>query len=159
VYKLVDIFVSPVGHLGQNLRKFLVVEEVEIATLRNLAHSGRMPALANVAVLRLHENTPLTQILYVHLSCNVGQPDPLPNVPAGLLDHVIAADIGEKAKTEAVVISGIRSTINGEDATRAIKLLPHVISHLVVADLTPVSGLNIGHWHNILTHLSLGRRQ
>ena len=75
--------------LGQDVRKILIVEDVEIAPWRYLADSGWVPVLANVAVLALNKHTAFTHVLNVHFTAHVSQANSLPNMPARLFDNDI----------------------------------------------------------------------
>lgn len=62
-----------VDGLAEKLRKFLVVEDLEAATRRNLAHSGWVEVVVVVAVAALHENAAVTQALRKYLTPNIIQ--------------------------------------------------------------------------------------
>lgn len=65
-----------VDRLSQELRKFLIVENFEAAAAGNLADSGRMKAMMEVAVPALHKYAAVTEALGVHLTANVVQVNP-----------------------------------------------------------------------------------
>lgn len=62
-----------IDRLGEQLSKFLIVEDLEAAATGDLADGGRVEAVVVVAIPALHENAGVTQTLSIHLSSNIIQ--------------------------------------------------------------------------------------
>ena len=60
-----------------------------------------MPSVPLVAVWRLHEDGRFREAFGKHLAPDVVEPNPLPDVTAGLLDHAVPVHVGQKAKAES----------------------------------------------------------
>ena len=60
-------------HLKKKNLYYLVVENFEAASWRDLADGGGVEPMVVVAVARLHEDSGITQALRVHLSPNIVQ--------------------------------------------------------------------------------------
>jgi len=60
-------------HLAEELRKFLVVEDLQTAARRDLADSRRVEAMVVVTVAALDEYTAVTETLGEHLTTHVVQ--------------------------------------------------------------------------------------
>lgn len=65
-----------VDRLGQELGKQLVVEYLEAAAAGNLADSGRMEAMLEVAVAALDKDAAVAEAFGVHLTTHVVQMQP-----------------------------------------------------------------------------------
>lgn len=73
--ELIHSLKAVVDGLGQQLCKLLVVENLQAATTRYLAHSCGMEAMVVVTVATLDEDTAVTQTLCIHLPTNIVQMD------------------------------------------------------------------------------------
>lgn len=71
--ELVDGLEAVVDGLGEQLGELLVVEDLEAAAARDLAHGGGVEAVVVVAVAALHEDAAVAQALGVHLASYVVQ--------------------------------------------------------------------------------------
>lgn len=71
--ELVHGLEAVVDRLGEQLGELLVVEDLEAAAARDLAHGGGMEAVVVVAVAALHEDAAVAQALGVHLASYVIQ--------------------------------------------------------------------------------------
>lgn len=72
-----------VDRLGQQCSELLVIENLQVAAWWDLADSGRVPAIALVAVGRLNEDGAVTEALGENFSSNVVQPHASTDVPPG----------------------------------------------------------------------------
>jgi hypothetical protein len=73
--EIVDGFESVVDGLSEEGRELTVVEDLQRAPRRDLAHCRRVEPVRVVAVTRLHEYRRVRQTLSVHLTSNVRQAD------------------------------------------------------------------------------------
>lgn len=71
--ELVDDLEAVVDGLGEQLGEQLVVEDLEAAAARDLAHGGGVEAVLEVAVAALDEDAAVAQALGVHLAAHVVQ--------------------------------------------------------------------------------------
>lgn len=71
--ELVDDLEAVVDGLGEQLGEQLVVEDLEAAAARDLAHGGGVEAMLEVAVAALDEDAAVAQALGVHLAAHVVQ--------------------------------------------------------------------------------------
>lgn len=71
--ELVDHLEAVVDGLGEQLRKELVVEDLQAAAAGDLANGGGVEAVLEVAVAALHEHAAVAQALGVHLAAHVIQ--------------------------------------------------------------------------------------
>lgn len=62
-----------VDGLGEELRKQLVVKDLEAAAAGDLAHGGGVEAVLEIAVAALDEDAAVAQTLGVHLAAHVVQ--------------------------------------------------------------------------------------
>ena len=69
--------------------------------MRILTHRRRVPTVALVAVRGLHEDGGLGEALRKDLAADVVEPDPLADVPPGLLDDGVAVHVGEQAQAKS----------------------------------------------------------
>lgn len=74
--ELVDGLEAVVDGLGEQLGELLVVEDLEAAAARDLAHGGGVEAVVVVAVAALHEDAAVAQALCVHFASDVVQVNP-----------------------------------------------------------------------------------
>ena len=132
----------PVDRLLKELSKLLVVEDLDAAGWRNLAHSGRVEAVRVVAVATLNEDGSFTEALGKHLPSHIEQVHTFANVPADVLNSGVVVDIGEEPQTEVVgVHAGISVAVHDHLGTGGTKLLSNALVELVVGDRAPVGGL------------------
>ena len=139
---------EPLVHrLRQEVRKLLVVEDLEMAPRGDLADGGGVPAVADVGVGALDEDAArLARALCEDLASDVEETHPSPDVAPRLLDDGVPVDVGEEAQAEAFGRAWVRVAVDGEAGLGGIEDLPHAILHLVVGDGAPVSGLTICHY-------------
>lgn len=71
--ELIDDLEAVVDGLGEQLGKQLVVEDLEAAAARDLAHGGGVEAVLEVTVAALDEDAAVAQALGVHLAAHVVQ--------------------------------------------------------------------------------------
>ena len=64
-------------------------------------HGSRMPSVPLVAVGALYKNARIAETLREHLPADVVQADSLADVPAGLLDHLVAVHVGQQPEAES----------------------------------------------------------
>ena len=155
--QLVDGLKALVDREGQQLGKLLVVEDLEAAARRNLAHRGRVEAMGVVALPTLDKYGPIAEALCKHLPSHVEEVHPLANVAPDVLNGGVAVDIGEEAETEAVEVGGgVGEAVHHNVGARGVEGLAHALVQLVVADGAPVRRLLVldGHRHG---HLRGGR--
>ena len=100
-----------------------------------------MPVVPSVGIWALHKDACLTLTLGVHFPSDVEQVDTSPNVPSGVLDLLVAMDVGEQAQAEPVLGAGVGEPVDSEAGLGGLEDLPHSVLHLVVADHTPVCRL------------------
>ena len=62
-----------IHRLAQQLRKLLVVEDLETTTGRDFADGGRVEVVVVVALATLHEDAAVTETLGEYLAANVVQ--------------------------------------------------------------------------------------
>ena len=91
--ELVDRFVALAHGTQQKVGKLLVVEDFHVAPRRDLADCRRVPTVPHVTVLALHEDALVARTLSEYFPSDVGELDPLPYVPAGLLYDWVAMDV------------------------------------------------------------------
>lgn len=99
--QLVDSLKALVDRLSQEGSKFLVVEDLQVAAWGDLADSGRVPAIALVAVGRLDKNSTVTEAFRKDLPSDVVEPHTSPNVPPCELHSCVPVDIRQQAQAEA----------------------------------------------------------
>lgn len=63
-------------------------------------HGSWVPSVAPITVGRLNEDGCFRETLGIDLAPDVVKPDPLADVPTGLLHNTIAVHVGEKPQTE-----------------------------------------------------------
>ena len=140
--QLKDGLKALVDGLRKELSKLLVVEDLEAAGWRDLAHSGWVEAMGMVAVATLNKDGSFTEALGKHLPSHIEQVHTFANVPADVLNSGVAVDIGEEPQTEAVgVHAGISVAVHDHVGTGGTKLLSNALVELVVGDRAPVGGL------------------
>jgi hypothetical protein len=71
--KFVDSLKAMVDTLGEELRKFLVVEDFEWTSRRNFTNSTWMKTMVMITVPRLHKNSTVRFVLGIHFPTNVKQ--------------------------------------------------------------------------------------
>lgn len=74
--QVVDCLKAVVDRLTQQSRKLLVVENLQGASWRDLAHRGWVEAVVVVAVAALDEDAAVTEAFSKHLAPNIVQVDP-----------------------------------------------------------------------------------
>lgn len=93
--QLVNRFKPLTDALRQQRRKFLVIEDLEIATGWNFADGGGMPAVALIAVGRLDEDGRLGKTFGENLAADVVETDAASNVPPRHLYRARPVDVGK----------------------------------------------------------------
>lgn len=145
--ELVDGLKAIVHRLSQQLRKLLVIEDLEAAAAGDLAHSGGVEAVVVVAVSALNEDAGVTQALGIDLSTDIVKVNSFADVAPGVLDCGVAVDVGQQAQAESVlVVRGVCEAINQHAGGRSIEGLSHSVIQLVIHNGTPVLRLHILHW-------------
>lgn len=153
--ELIDRLKAMINRLRQQLRKLLVVEDLQRAARWNLAHCAGMKAMVMVAVAALHENRRVRETFCIHLSAHVVQMHAFSNVPTSVLDCAVAVHVRQLAQTEPVrVVGRIREAINDNGRGVAVKHLTDTTIQLIVCNTGPVWRFLVAHWCN-LAHLSV----
>lgn len=128
-----------VHRLCQQLSKLLVVENFQATPTGDLADSSGMKAMMVVAVPTLHEDAAVAEAFGIHLSANVVQVDPFPNVSPGVLNSGVPVHVGEQSKAEAVLIVGrIGETVNQHTCGGRVERFAHAVVELIVHNRAPV---------------------
>lgn len=96
-----------------------------------------MPAVALIAVRTLHEYARIAQALGEHFATNVVQANSFADVPARLLDHLVAIDVREEAQAEALRIRWIGEAVHCDGWLRRVERLADACVQLVVANRAP----------------------
>jgi len=141
----VDRLKSLVDWLREKRGELLVVENFQVTTRRNLAHSGRMPAVALVAVRRLHKNGWLWLALSKDLAPDIVQPHALPYVPPCLLHHRVAVDVRQQTEAEPISLTRVGEPVHGNARLRRVERLAHPGIELVIRNGAPKSRLAVHH--------------
>ena len=69
--------------------------------------------------------------------------DTFSNVTSGLLNELIAVDVGEQAETKTITRTWIGETINCETGFRGIEDFTNTVFHFIVANRAPVGRLGV----------------
>ena len=69
--QVIHVLVAPLDALGQQRGELLVVKDLQCAARGHLAHRGRVPGVAVIAVGRLDEDGRLAEALGKHLSPSI----------------------------------------------------------------------------------------
>lgn len=148
--QLVDHLKAVVDVLGEQGGKLLVVENLEGAAGRDLAHRRWMEAMPMVAVAALHKDAAVAQTFSIHLTTHIVQMNTLSNMSPRVLDGRIAVDIREQTKTEAVmVVGGVGESIHNDAGRGGMEGLPHSIVEFVVSNRAPGLGLCVCDWGHV----------
>jgi len=140
--QLVHCFEPMVDRLGEKSGKLLVIENLEAAPWRNLAHRCGMKSMVVVAVSRLHEYGRVTEALCIDLAPHIVQVNTLPNVAPRVLDRRVAVHVGQLAKAESVVVLVARVCEPVDDHRVVVGMvnLPDSAVQLVIGNGGPVEG-------------------
>lgn len=102
--QLVHRLEAVVHALGQQLRELPVVEDLQRAAGRNLAHGRRMEAVMVIAVTTLHEYRSVRQTFRVHFPPYVIQMHSLPYVTPCVFYSGVSIDVTELPKAEPIAV-------------------------------------------------------
>ena len=124
-----------VDRLSQELGKLLVVEDLETAAGRDLAHRGRMEGVRVVALPTVHKDSTFAQTLRKHLSPDVKQVDPFPNVVTDVLNGRVSVHVREKPETEPVCGGGgVHEPVNNNVGAGGVEGLTDSLVELIVGN-------------------------
>jgi len=145
--QLVHCLESMVDRLCEKSGKLLVVENLETAARRNLAHRGRMESMVVVTVSRLHKYCRITEALCIDLAPNVVQVNSLPNVPPRVLDRRVTIHVRQLAEAESVIVlvAWVCEPVDDDRVVVGVVNLANSAVQLIICDGRPVEGFLIRH--------------
>jgi len=141
----VDRLKSLVDWLREERSKLLVIENFQVTPRRNLAHSGGVPAVALVAVGRLHKYGWLWLALCKHLPSNIVKTHTLSYVAPRLFHHCVPVDVGEQSQAKPVPLAGVREPVDSYARLGRVERLPHPGVELVIRNGAPKGRLAVHH--------------
>lgn len=111
--------------LGQQSGKFLIVEDLQVASGRNLADSCRVPPVAWITVGALNENARVAETFGKHFAADVVQPNAFSNMSSRLLHDFVAIHVRQQSEAEALGVRWISEAIDGNGWLRSMESLAY----------------------------------
>jgi len=143
--QVVDSLEAVVDTVGEEGVELLSVEYLESTVGRDLAHSGRVPAVVLVTVGRLDEDGGVRETLGDDVPVIVIELHSFTNVLPGLLHDAAPVQVGEETQAEPLPAAGVREAVHGHALLGGVVVLAHPGVELVVGDGAPVLGLAVHH--------------
>jgi len=146
-----DGFKSVVDRLREQLRKLLVVEDLERAACRNLADGGWMESVVIIAITRLDENGSVREALGKHFTAHVVKVDAFADVSPRVFDGGVSIDVREETETESVVVvRGIREAVDNDGGRLGVEDFADAGVELVISDRSPIGRFFVRHRVHVL---------
>lgn len=145
----IDSLEALVDRLRQQLRKFLVIEDLQVAPGGNFAHCRRMPPVASITVWTLHEDAAIAEALGEHLPADIIESHAFSNMAARRLYSWDAIDVREDSETEAIGTRRVGETVNGDTRSSSVEGFSDTVVHFVVRYAAPVLWFLILNWLSV----------